>query len=223
MKNTYKFTLLIASLMLLVVAATTIGVSYAIWTSPDGSGAGGEKNVTPTVTPSQNYVWAKYFGYEIVDKEAKTVAVTEFYMDKFNNESVGAGINLQDVYIPNEIWEKENGDRIFTIEEKNALEKNGEKCVTYTVTEISNRVFKDSTLKELPVTVHIPQSVTKVDTGAFVALPNLEKVIFYNNQVVIVEFGAFVNCPKLTTIQKGSNEINLVDGALVGCGTNEVS
>lgn len=224
MRKTYKLALTIASFVLIAVAVTTMGVSYAIWTSSDGTGSGGQKTVSPSVTPYQNYVWAKYFGFEVL--EGNDVAVTEFYIDRFNDDasnSDSVGINLQDVYIPDVFWEKADGSRVYTLSEKDALDKANVEYTTYKVVKISNRLFKDSSLKELPVTIHIPQYVTNVDTGAFVSLPNLEKVVFYNNQPVTVAMGAFVNCPKLTSIQKGTNEVNLFANAVIGCGTDSVS
>ena len=224
MRKTYKLALTIASFMLIAVAVTTMGVSYAVWTSSDGTGSGGQKTVSPSVTPYQNYVWAKYFGFEVI--EGNDVAVTEFYIDRFNDDSSSSdsvGINLQDVYIPDVFWEKADGSRVYTLSEKDALDKKNVEYTTYKVVKISNRLFKDSSLKELPVTIHIPQYVTSVATGAFVSLPNLEKVVFYNNQPVTVEMGAFVNCPKLTSIQKGTNEVNLLANAVIGCGTYIVS
>ena len=224
MRKTYKLALTIASFVLIAVAVTTMGVSYAIWTSSDGTGSGGQKTVSPSVTPYQNYVWAKYFGFEVL--EGNDVAVTEFYIDRFNDDasnSDSVGINLQDVYIPDVFWEKADGSRVYTLSEKDALDKANVEYTTYKVVKISNRLFKDSSLKELPVTIHIPQYVTNVDTGAFVSLPNLEKVVFYNNQPVTVAMGAFVNCPKLTSIQKGTNEVNLLANAVIGCGTDSVS
>ena len=224
MRKTYKLALTIASFVLIAVAVTTMGVSYAVWTSSDGTGSGGQKTVSPSVTPYQNYVWAKYFGFEVI--EGNDVAVTEFYIDRFNDDassSDSVGINLQDVYIPDVFWEKADGSRVYTLSEKDALDKANVEYTTYKVVRISNRLFKDSSLKELPVTIHIPQYVTSVDTGAFVSLPNLEKVVFYNNQPVTVAMGAFVNCPKLTSIQKGTNEVNLLANAVIGCGTDSVS
>lgn len=224
MKKTYKLALTIASCVLIAIAVTTMGVSYAVWTSNDGAGTGGETTVSPSVTPYQNYVWAKYFGFEVI--EGNNVAVTEFYIDRFNDDassSDSVGINLQDVYIPDVFWEKADGSRVYTLSEKDALDKENVEYTTYKVVKISNRLFKDSSLKELPVTIHIPQYVTSVATGAFVSLPNLEKVVFYNNQPVTVAMGAFVNCPKLTSIQKGTNEVNLLANAVIGCGTYSVS
>lgn len=227
MKKTYRLALTIASCVLIIVAVTTMGVSYAVWTSTDGTGTGGETTVSPSVTPYQNYVWAKYFGYEIIDADNRYVAVTEFYSDAFADDTQsadgGIGINLQDVYIPAEFWvEKASGKRIYTLSEKNALAADA--VDTYYVTKVTNRVFKDSTLRELPVTVYIPEYVTTIATGAFSALPNLEKVVLHNNNLLTVEYGAFVNCPKLALIQKtGTGGVDLTDGAILGCATNAVT
>lgn len=225
MRKTYKLALTIASCVLIAVAVTTMGVSYAVWTSSDGTGSGGQKTVSPSVTPYQNYVWAKYFGFEVI--EGNDVAVTEFYIDRFNDDassSDSVGINLQDVYIPDVFWEKADGSRVYTLSEKDALDKANVEYTTYKVVKISNRLFKDSSLKELPVTIHIPQYVTSVATGAFTALPNLEKVVLHNDNLLSAEYGAFVNCPKLSVIQKsGTGGVTLTDGAILGCATNKLS
>lgn len=224
MKKTYKLALTIASCVLIAIAVTTMGVSYAVWTSNDGAGTGGETTVSPSVTPYQNYVWAKYFGFEVI--EGNDVAVTEFYIDRFNDDASSSdsiGINLQDVYIPDVFWvRKSNGTRIYTLSEKNALAE--DEVTTYYVTRITNRIFKDATLRELPVTIYIQGHVTSIATGAFTALPNLEKVVLHNDNLLSVEYGAFVNCPKLSVIQKsGTGGVTLTDGAILGCATNKLS
>ena len=225
MKKTYKLALTIASFVLIAIAVTTMGVSYAVWTSNEGAGTGGTTTVSPSVTPYQNYVWAKYFGFEIINEEKNEVAVTEFYSEVFNadTQDIGSiGINLQDVYIPDEFWVKSDGTRIYTLSEKNALAKDD--VTTYYVTKITNRVFKDSTLRELPVTVYIPEHVTSIATGTFTALPNLEKVVLYNNNTLTIDYGAFVNCSKLSAIQKsGTGDVTLTTGAILGCATSSIT
>lgn len=215
MKRTYKLALTIASCVLIAIAVTTMGVSYAVWTSNDGAGTGGETTVSPSVTPYQNYVWAKYFGFEVI--EGNNVAVTEFYSDLFSKDVSSIGINLQDVYIPDVFWvRKSNGKRIYTLSEKNALAE--DEVTTYFVTKITNRIFKDATLRELPVTIYIQGHVTSIATGAFTALPNLEKVVLHNDNLLTVEYGAFVNCPKLSVIQQsGTGGVTIPDGAILGC------
>ena len=221
MKKTYKLALTIASCVLIAIAVTTMGVSYAVWTSNAGAGTGGETTVSPSVTPYQNYVWAKYFGYDVI--EGNNVAVTEFYSDLFSKDVSSIGINLQDVYIPDVFWvRKSDGTRIYTLSEKNALAE--DEVTTYFVTKITNRIFKDSTLRELPVTIYIQGHVTSIATGAFTALPNLEKVVLHNDNFLTVDYGAFVNCPKLSVIQKsGTGGVNCPDGAILGCATDKLS
>lgn len=223
MKKAYKLALTIASIVLIAVAVSTMGVSYAVWTSPDGAGTGSETTVSPSVTPYQNYVWAKYFGYEVIDETNHYVAVTEFYSDVFDDDAQDSsiGINLQDVYIPDVFWVKSDGTRVYTLSDKEAL--GADAVTTYQVKTITNRIFKDSTLRELPVTVYVPQYVTSIATGAFVSLPNLEKVVLYNNDALTIEYGAFVNCSKLATIQKANGVINALYGAILGCRATSVT
>lgn len=103
--------MIIAIIVLFAVAVSTMGVSYAVWISPDGSIGGGESTASPSVTPTTNNVWAKYFNYNVISDSEKgqkgwsgnIVEITTFYTD-FD------GVNLSNVYIPNVIW-VENGTK----------------------------------------------------------------------------------------------------------------
>ena len=53
-----KTAMIIAIIVLFAVAVSTMGVSYAVWISPDGSIGGGESTASPSVTPTTNNVWA---------------------------------------------------------------------------------------------------------------------------------------------------------------------
>lgn len=175
--------MIIAIIVLFAVAASTMGVSYAIWTSPDGSYGGGESTASPSVTPDSNNVWAKYFNgniIELFDNDGNKIAgnwfeITTFYTDGDDCQ----GLNLSDVYIPSKI----------TINK-----------TEYQVYRITNSIFADSTLKSLPVSIHIPTTVCEIDAAAFASLPNLETVYFENlNPCTIGEY-AFAGCSKLTTV-----------------------
>lgn len=227
MRGKVKIALIIASCILLSIAMTTMGFSYAVWTSPDGEGTGGDQSTaTPSVTPDYNYVWAKYFGYRVLTDEngnlTNQVEVDEFYSDQFGES---AGINLQDVYIPSEFWVKSNGERIYTQEEKSRLDKETPGAyTTYQVTTISNTLFKDATLQELPVSVHIPESVTKIKASTFVNLKNLERVVFKNANPCEIEPYAFVNCPMLSVIEKGGQgDIIVGKTSILGCATSTIT
>ncbi len=171
MSKKIKLTLTLTSIVLLIIAITTAGVSYAVWTSADGSEIGATNTVTPTVQAQNEWVWAKYFNYQQVGN-SNAIAITTFYI----NGDAPAGVNLQDVIIPSVIDGK-------------------------TVTHITNQVFMDSTLKELPITIYIPASVTNIDANAFSNLPNLKKVVFTagNGNCEIGAF-AFSFCPQLTEV-----------------------
>lgn len=210
--------------MLLTVALTTMGVSYAVWTSVDGEATvGATDTANPSVTPELNYVWAKYFGYTILKdangNNTNSVEVTEFYSDRFG-ESVG--INLQEVYIPAEFWiNAQSNQPIYTYEEKE-IQRKANNLITYQVTSISNNLFKDTTLKELPITVYIPYGVESIKTGTFANLPNLEKVVFNNANSCSIDAYAFVNCPKLSSIVGTS--ITYTQGvSIIGCATSDVT
>lgn len=178
-----RIAMIIAIIVLFAVAASTMGVSYAIWTSPDGSYGGGESTASPSVTPDSNNVWAKYFNgniIELLDNDGNKIAgnwceITTFYTDG----DACQGLNLSDVYIPSEI----------TI--------NGTK---YQVYRITNSIFADSTLKSLPVSIHIPTTVREIDAAAFASLPNLETVYFENVNPCTIGAYAFAGCSKLATV-----------------------
>lgn len=172
-----KIAIVVAIIVLFVIAVSTMGVSYAVWTSPDGTIGGGQSTASPSVTPDNSpdnsYVWAKYFKGNVITVDGKEYAeLTTFYTDD-------AGLNLSDVFIPNNI----------TIEGKD-----------YQVYRITNGIFADATLKNLPVMVHIPSSVQEIDDAAFAGLENLETVYFANeNPCTLGEF-AFAGCSNLKNI-----------------------
>ena len=172
--------MIIAIIVLFAVAASTMGVSYAIWTSPDGSYGGGESTASPSVTPDSNNVWAKYFNgnsIELFDNDGNKIAgnwceITTFYTDG----AACQGLNLSDVYIPSIITKGET---------------------KYQVYRITNSIFADSSLKSLPVTIHIPASVCEIDDAAFAGLPNLQAVYFENRNRCTIGAYAFAGCSNL--------------------------
>lgn len=216
MHRKYRLALAIASIVLFIVAMTATGVSYAVWTSPEGSVSGeGTTTVSPSVNANEGYVWAKYFNFEtITEGNIKYAAITTFYADG----AQAAGLNLADVYIPEEFWVKKDGTRLYV---KDGLVA-GVDYDVYTTKIITNRIFMDVTLKQLPVNVYIPSGVTKIETGAFSGLANLQKVVFYVANVCTIEQYAFVDCPKLTVVeQKTEGRIDGTKGlSFVSCGTD---
>ena len=214
MHRKYRLALAIASIVLFIVAMTATGVSYAVWTSPEGSVSGeGTTTVSPSVNANEGYVWAKYFNFEtITEGNIKYAAITTFYADG----AQAAGLNLADVYIPEEFWVKKDGTRLYVKDELVA----GVDYDVYTTKIITNRIFMDVTLKQLPVNVYIPSGVTKIETGAFSGLANLQKVVFYVANVCTIEQYAFVDCPKLTVVeQKTEGTLDGTKGlSFVSCG-----
>lgn len=192
-----KIAIVVAIIVLFVIAVSTMGVSYAVWTSPDGSIGGGESTASPSVTPTTNNVWAKYFNYNVIsdsEKEQKRwsgniVEITTFYTDS-------DGVNLSNVYIPNVIW-VENGTKKVLASVDGVAESS---YTTYTVYRITNGIFADATLKNLPVMVHIPSSVREIDDAAFAGLENLETVYFANENVCTLGEFAFAGCSNLKNI-----------------------
>lgn len=219
MHRKYRLALAIASIVLFIVAMTATGVSYAVWTSPEGSVSGeGTTTVSPSVNANEGYVWAKYFNFEVVEDgtNVKYAAITTFYADG----AQAAGLNLADVYIPEVFWVKKDGTRLYV---KDGLTA-GKDYDVYKTKIITNRIFMDVTLKQLPVNVYIPSGVTKIETGAFSGLANLQKVVFYVANDCTIEPYAFVDCPKLTVVeQKTEGSIIGTKGvSFVSCGIDPI-
>lgn len=219
MHRKYRLALAIASIVLFIVAMTATGVSYAVWTSPEGSVSGeGTTTVSPSVNANEGYVWAKYFNFEtITEGNIKYAAITTFYADG----AQAAGLNLADVYIPKEFWVKKDGTRLYVKDDHSVAGKDYD---VYTTKVITNRIFMDVTLKQLPVNVYIPSGVTKIETGAFSGLANLQKVVFYVANTCTIEPYAFVDCPKLTVVeQKTEGKISGLKGvSFVSCGIDPI-
>lgn len=192
-----KIAIVVAIIVLFVIAVSTMGVSYAVWTSPDGTIGGGQSTASPSVTPDNSYVWAKYFKGNVITVDNHEYAeLTTFYTDD-------AGLNLSDVFIPNKI----------TIEGND-----------YQVYRIANSIFADSTLKNLPVVIHIPFSVREIDDAAFAGLPNLETVYFANENVCTIGAYAFAGCSNLKTIVnvKGG-DLKKDETSFIGCDQVDLS
>lgn len=192
-----KIAIVVAIIVLFVIAVSTMGVSYAVWTSPDGTIGGGQSTASPSVTPDNSYVWAKYFKGNVITVDNHEYAeLTTFYTDD-------AGLNLSDVFIPNKI----------TIEGND-----------YQVYRIANSIFADSTLKNLPVVIHIPSSVREIDDAAFAGLPNLETVYFANENVCTIGAYAFAGCSNLKTIVnvKGG-DLKKDETSFIGCDQVDLS
>lgn len=218
MHRKYRLALAIASIVLFIVAMTATGVSYAVWTSPEGSVSGeGTTTVSPSVNANEGYVWAKYFNFEtITEGNIKYAAITTFYADG----AQAAGLNLADIYIPEEFWvKKDDGKRLYVKDELVGVDYD-----VYKTKIITNRIFMDVTLKQLPVNVYIPSGVTKIETGAFSGLANLQKVVFYVANTCTIEPYAFVDCPKLTVVeQKTEGKISGMKGvSFVSCGIDPI-
>ena len=152
-------------------------------------------------------MWAKYFNYKIISDEEKQqkgwsgniIEISTFYKDDANS----AGLNLSDVFIPDKI----------TIEGKD-----------YQVYRIANSIFADSTLKSLPVTIHVSESIREIDDAAFANLPNLETVYFENTNVCTIGAFAFAGCPNLKTIVnvKGG-DLKKDETSFIGCDQVDLS
>ena len=208
-----KTAMIIAIIVLFAVAVSTMGVSYAVWISPDGSIGGGESTASPSVTPTTNNVWAKYFNYNVIsdsEKELKGWSEDENIVEITTFYTADDGVNLSNVYILNVIW-VENGTKKVLASVDGVAPGS---YTTYTVYRIANSIFADATLKSLPVTIHVSESIREIDDAAFANLPNLETVYFENTNICTIGAFAFVGCSNLKTI------VNVKGGAVSASDTS---
>ncbi len=213
MSKKIKLSFIITSIVLLVLVISLTSASFAIWTSSGGIGEGGT-SVAPPFIADREYVWAKYFDYEVRETtigegdNQSTVyyaTITTFYKDvTVGDNTYVAGVNLEDVIIPASFTTTYNG-----------------KTITANVERISNQIFKDSTLKELPVTIYIPATVTQIDMMAFANLPNLEKVVFLGDTSVVacnIADYAFIGCLNLVEIEtQRTLNVSSKENVFIGC------
>lgn len=87
------------------------------------------------------------------------------------------------------------------------------------ITTIKNTVFDGATVKDLPVTIYISPTISKIEAGAFSNLPNLQKVVFAANGVAVtVEAYAFAGCSELTEVVIGDGTtVTFDENAFRGC------
>lgn len=212
MTGKIKLTMILTSVILVIVAVTTAGVSLALWTSQSGGVGGSSTSVSPSVMPINEYVWAKYFEYEVIKDESgnptTNVIVTKFYTDN-------AGVNLEDVVIPSQFVSNE------THTDESGVEHTAN--VIYKTTRISSQVFMDMTLKKLPVTIYIPGTVVEIDGFAFSNLPNLQRIVFMpGEQPCVIKDYAFSFCSNLSSIEPNKRELRYesnVGNAFLGSAT----
>lgn len=220
MHRKYRLALAIASIVLFIVAMTATGVSYAVWTSPEGSVSGeGTTTVSPSVNANEGYVWAKYFNFETITEDGiKYAAITTFYADG----AQAAGLNLADVYIPEVFWVKKDGTRLYVKDELAKLTV-GKDYDVYK-TKSSPTAFYGRDAQTIACQRVYPKRRDKIETGAFSGLANLQKVVFYVANDCTIEPYAFVDCPKLTVVeQKTEGSIIGTKGvSFVSCGIDPI-
>ena len=181
MKN--KKIMIIALVVLLVGAvAVATGLTAAYWV-----GAEGDSEIAPqTDTTDWNY-WSKYFIYEAIKENNKTVGY----------KIVGfEGAVLENVIIPRIA----RGGRL-----KNADGTYSEIVDTALVKIVGNSIFANTTDKAIPTSITLPTTVA-VEPGAFIGLVNLisikvvsvldEDNVLYDNSIEIGTM-AFFGCDKV--------------------------
>lgn len=191
MTRKIKLSFILTSVVLLIVAISTAGVSFALWTNQGGIGEG-NMSVSPTVFAKDEYVWAKYFNIEIYEENDYEYAIIGTFYD------ANAGVNLEDVIIPSKI----------SLEGKD-----------YQTRRISNKIFMDNTLKKLPVTIYIPGTVTQIDAMAFANLPNLTKVVFLGGGELAtcnIDEYAFAGCKNLVSVES-NRDLKYGEYTFIGC------
>ena len=181
MKN--KKIMIIALVVLLVGAvAVATGLTAAYWV-----GAEGDSEIAPqTDTTDWNY-WSKYFIYEAIKENNKTVGY----------KIVGfEGAVLENVIIPRIA----RGGRL-----KNADGTYSEIVDSALVKIVGNSIFANTTDKAIPTSITLPTTVA-VEPGAFIGLVNLisikvvsvldEDNVRYDNSIEIGTM-AFFGCDKV--------------------------
>lgn len=228
MHRRYKIAMLITSLVLVIVAVSAVGISYAIWTST------GSSNPSTTVDVNlvqDNNTWAKYFNYRVLNGKNEdgtiipnadgtiNVELTEFYHEAKENGSYG--INLSDVYIPSQIWIKKDGngteERINSKEEKDRLEKelkDGNMAEENTEGGGAEEGNANYTICTYIVT-SISNQVFKDTT-----LKELAVNVYIPSTVTSIDTMTFANLPNLEKVEfmhGNSKTITIADYAFVGC------
>lgn len=188
MTKRIKISVILLAIVSVALLATGVGTTAAIWTS---SAPGAGNTVAPAADSSPDWnAWGKYFDGEIISEDLHTARLTNFHGDSY-------GLNLETVIIPQNI--KING-------------------VEYTVTEIGNQIFADSTLKELPTAVRISPNVERVESMAFANLPNLVEVEFGADDAgvaCVLEDFAFMMSENLVSVKTNGRSLIDVSGATV--------
>ena len=175
---------MIIALVVLLVGAVAVatGLTAAYWV-----GAEGDSEIAPqTDTTDWNY-WSKYFIYEAIKENNKTVGY----------KIVGfEGAVLENVIIPRIA----RGGRL-----KNADGTYSEIEDTALVKIVGNSIFANTTDKAIPTSITLPTTVA-VEPGAFIGLVNLisikvvavldEDNVLYDNSIEIGTM-AFFGCDKV--------------------------
>lgn len=196
MTKRIKTVLILLSVVMIMIFAASIGMTLAIWTS---TGAGLDNNtVAPATDSSMDWnMWAKYFDGVVINDVSHTAAVTAFHTD-------GYGLNLETVIIPTDV----------TVD--------GIPCK---VVEIRSQAFADNILKQLPVTIYIPPTVTRICAATFANLPSLTRVVFgvdsEQTEPCVIEDYAFMMCASLVTVSTNGRQLVDASGAAISASGNQ--
>lgn len=201
MTKRYRLIFVLLTVVMIGIFGMSIGMTAAIWTSV-GANAG-SNTVAPAVDSPEDWnSWIKYFDGIVINESSLEISLTSFYSD-------GATLNLERVIMPS----------YLSVDGK-----------TYTVVEIGNGLFANTTLNELPTVIYISPYVRHINTSAFMNLPNLTKVVFGVDSTgsgaeCIIDDYAFAMCAKLSQIvangralkDSGGNAISAQSSAFMGC------
>lgn len=116
------------------------------------------------------------------------------YFDNNGSEIIGyTGTNLQDVILPNEI----DG---------------------FEITTVKSSAFASTTTQDLPVTVYISPSISKIEASTFINMTSLQKVVFAAGSNVTIGDFCFAGCSSLKEIViEGNRTVNFASTAFIGC------
>lgn len=186
MTKRFRLILIIASVVLIAVMSTAIGLTAAIW----DSASGGSSEYGPVVDAVDWNTWTKYFQYEVLeDNEGNEIgrAVVSY-----------SGTNLGDVIFP----VATSGSPISTI--KNTVFADTTKkelpitiYISPTITTIEPMAF--SNLPNLEKVVFAANGVNvSVGDYAFSGCSNLKEIVIGDDTTVTFASTAFIGCTSLT-------------------------
>lgn len=190
-----------ASIVLIVIVVSLIGLSVGVtaayWGGEGGGGGGGETSAVPQMKSVDWNAWAKYFTYDVsanvvyITGYTNTTMSTLTFPKKVTLKRTGTEGNYSYAYTT----EEPNGIDIITYDSKNNINF-----------AIRNTFVKDATLKEQIVKIFFPDCVSTIDAATFSNMSQLQEIYFEDNVSPILGDYCFMNCVMLKDVYGRSTE-----------------